>query len=201
MKVLSFHLLWKRLNKREFSFVSFVFTAFRENIFFSNNITSRAVLERTWLPKPPNMTPQNDLKTNKQHNQQQNKTSPTQNRKRRPTSQKSAPLTTPYLRLRLLMQLQSLQASLKALSVIRLPPQPRRCLPLTTPYLRLRLVVQLQSLQASLEALSVIRACRPCIKHPAVEPTNRINVSKQRIECMNQINESGAKRRNLVQYI
>ena len=57
-------------------------------------------------------------------------------------------------RLRLSLQLQSLQASLKALSVI---PGARRCVPPKPPSLRLRLSLQLQSLLASSKALSVIR--------------------------------------------
>ena len=52
-------------------------------------------------------------------------------------------------RLRPELQLQSLLASSKTLSVIRSPAVACRCLPLTTPYLRLRLSQQLQSLLAS----------------------------------------------------
>ena len=44
---------------RKSCFFSLVFKAFREHSLFSNNIVSRAVLNRTWSQKPPKMTSQN----------------------------------------------------------------------------------------------------------------------------------------------
>ena len=51
---------------------SLVFKAFREHSLFSNNIVSRTVLNRTWSPKPPKMTSQNDPKANTKNKNEHN---------------------------------------------------------------------------------------------------------------------------------
>ena len=72
--------------------VSFVFKAFREHSLFSNNIVSRAVLNRTWFQKPAKMTSQNDPKTNKHATKTSIKKRPKQIEQIKHKSEKRRPL-------------------------------------------------------------------------------------------------------------